>query len=132
MPRWMDNVQCRYTGTRDDGSGSGGNQIVYYLHSKVLLIYFRYQYFPVQVCSIEWAFEFGTGTHLFYSSRPRECRHISEYHISGEQGCNSFSTYQYKGVCIDILTNSMSWDSRSPNFTSTVSLLLLTGRINRL
>lgn len=32
-----------------DDSGSGGNQIVYYLHSKVLLICFRYQYFPVTV-----------------------------------------------------------------------------------
>lgn len=48
-----------------DDTGSDGNQIVYYLHSKVLLIYFRYQYFPVQLYSIEWASNLGPG-HIYF------------------------------------------------------------------
>lgn len=69
------NAECtlyRYSGivTKDD-SGSGGNQIVYYLHLQVPLIYFRYQYFPVSfLVSIEFEFDRGISSILFIHPTP--------------------------------------------------------------
>lgn len=98
---------------------------------QVPLIYFRYQYFPVSfLVSIEFEFGRGISSILFIHPTPEGI----QTHPSAVP-CSRAELLQHNNKeehFIIIVTNSMSWDRRSPNFTSTVSLLLLTGRMSRL